>query len=81
MGFIEVEELVFNEPSSVLVDPTEERLRFEFTDVKRCYIPMHAIARIDEIIKNHKAKEPQTKRGGNVSHFPNMLSSSSSNTE
>lgn len=48
-GFIEVEELVFGEKSSVVVDPSEEKLRQEFQGVKRSYIPMHAIVRIDEV--------------------------------
>ena len=48
-GFIEVEELVFGEKSSVVVDPSEEKLRQEFQGVKRSYIPMHAIVRVDEV--------------------------------
>lgn len=49
MGFIEVDELVFNETNSVVVDPAEEKLKLEFRGVKRSYIPMHAILRIDEV--------------------------------
>ena len=41
MGFIEIEELIFTEPDSVVVDPSEERLKTEFKNVKRSYIPMH----------------------------------------
>lgn len=48
-GFIEVEEFVFGERSSLLVDPSEEKLKSEFQDVKRSYIPMHAVIRIDEV--------------------------------
>lgn len=48
MGFIEIEELVFHETkSSVLVDPSAEKLQAEFKDVKRSYIPLHTILRID----------------------------------
>ena len=50
-GFIEVEEYVFGERSQVVVDPAEERLKSEFAGVKRSYIPMHAIIRIDEVEK------------------------------
>jgi len=46
---VEVEELVFGEKSAVVVDPAEERLKAEFAGVKRSYIPMHAIIRIDEV--------------------------------
>ncbi|HAN80192.1 MAG: hypothetical protein CMD54_00310 [Gammaproteobacteria bacterium] len=48
-GFIEVEEFVFGERSGLLLDPSEEKLKTEFQGVKRSYIPMHAIIRIDEV--------------------------------
>ena len=40
-GFIEIEELVFGERSSVVVDPSEEKIKTEFEGVKRTHIPMH----------------------------------------
>jgi hypothetical protein len=55
-GFIEVEELVFGERTAVVVDPSEERLKGEFSGVKRTYIPMHAVIRIDEVEKQGTAK-------------------------
>jgi len=33
-GFIEVEKLVFGERSSVVLDPSEERIKSEFNSVK-----------------------------------------------
>ncbi len=48
-GFIEVEEFVFGERTGLLVDPAEEKLKAEFQGVKRSYIPMHAVIRIDEV--------------------------------
>ncbi len=71
MGFIEIEELVFNEANSVVVDPSEEKLKTEFNGVKRSYIPMHMILRIDEMEKRGpaKIKEPSTQRD-NIRHFP-----------
>lgn len=48
-GFIEVEELVFNTKSQMVVDPKEEKLKSEFGGVKCSYIPMHSIIRIDEV--------------------------------
>jgi hypothetical protein len=73
LGFIEADELIFGEKSSVVVDPTEERLKAEFTSVKRSYIPLHAILRIDEVSKEGipKIKEISTK--ANVSPFPGSL--------
>lgn len=49
MGFIEVDELVFSDSTSVVVDPAEEKLKSEFKGVKRSYIPMHTVLRIDEV--------------------------------
>ena len=50
-GFIEVEEILFGERSSVVVDPSEESLKNEFKEVVRTYIPMHSVIRIDEVEK------------------------------
>ena len=69
-GFIEVEELIFGERSKLLVDPSEEKLKNEFQGVKRSYIPMGAIIRIDEVEKEGAAKISETNGGGNVSTFP-----------
>ena len=48
-GFIEVEGLIFGQRSEIVLDPSEEKLRSEFDSVKRSYIPMHSIVRIDEV--------------------------------
>ncbi len=56
IGFLEVEEIVFNESSSVVVDPSEEKLKLEFQDVVCTYIPLHAVIRIDEVKKEGVAK-------------------------
>ena len=68
-GFIEVEELVFGERSRVVVEPTEERIKTEFAGVKRSYLPMHSILRIDEVEKEGTAKISDAE-GGNVAQFP-----------
>ncbi len=70
-GFIEVEEYVFGERSGILIDPSEEKLKTEFTGVKRSFIPMHAIIRIDEVEKRGTVKISESK-GSNVSLFPGM---------
>jgi hypothetical protein len=69
-GFVEVEELVFGERSSVVVDPSEERIKSEFENVKRTYLPMHSIIRIDEVDKQGTSKI--TKAEGNVTPFPSV---------
>lgn len=59
-GFVEVEELIFGEKSAVLVDPSEERLKSEFCGVKRIFIPLHAVIRIDEVEKQGTGKIHKT---------------------
>ncbi|MGH8496728.1 MAG: DUF1820 family protein [Gammaproteobacteria bacterium] len=68
-GFIEVEELVFGERSNVVVDTSEERIKTEFEGVKRTYLPMHAILRIDEVRKEGVSKISRAE-AGNVAQFP-----------
>ena len=68
-GFIEVEELVFGERSSVVVDPAEERIKTEFAGVNRSYLPLHSIIRIDEVRKQGVSKI-SVLEGGNVTQFP-----------
>jgi hypothetical protein len=67
-GFIEVEQLVFGERSSVVVDPSEEKIKSEFENVKRTYLPMHSIIRIDEVDKQGTSKVSKVE--GNVTQFP-----------
>jgi len=68
-GFIEVEELVFGERTSVVVDPSEERIKSEFENVRRTYLPMHSIIRIDEVDKQGVSKISKLE-GSNVAQFP-----------
>ena len=70
-GFIEVEELVFGERATVVVDPAEERIKSEFDGVKRTYLPLHSILRVDEVKKQGVSKITALEGGGaNVSQFP-----------
>ena len=68
-GFIEVEKLVFGTRSSVVVDPTEEKIRSEFSGVTRTYLPLHSIVRIDEVEKQGISKISDAE-GSNVTQFP-----------
>jgi hypothetical protein len=68
-GFIEVEELVFGERSTVVVDPAEEKIKSEFEGVKRTYLPLHSILRIDEVKKQGVSKITAVE-GSNVAQFP-----------
>lgn len=74
IGFIEAEELIFGEKSAVVVDPGEERLKNEFISVKCSYIPIHAILRIDEVLKEGIAKIKDIgNKTTNISPFPSNL--------
>ncbi|MGD8886590.1 MAG: DUF1820 family protein, partial [Gammaproteobacteria bacterium] len=55
-GFIEIGGFVFGEKSAVVIDPTEEKLKSEFQEVKRTYVPMHSVIRIDEVKQEGVAK-------------------------
>ena len=68
-GFVSIEQLVFGERSTVVVDPAEEKIKSEFEHVKRTYLPMHSIIRIDEVDKEGKSKISKLE-GGNVAQFP-----------
>ncbi len=70
-GFIEIEEFVFGERSQIVVDPSQEKLKNEFSGVKRSYIPLQAVIRIDEVDKEGTGKISEgTSREGNVASFP-----------
>lgn len=71
-GFIEIEELIFGEKSQMVVDPAEEKLKSTFSGVKRCYVPLHAIIRIDEVEKEGSPKISDVKEGksNKVTPFP-----------
>jgi hypothetical protein len=68
-GFVTIEDLVFGERTAVVVDPSEERLMDEFAGVKRTFVPLQAVIRIDEVAKQGVSKIT-TMEGGNVTPFP-----------
>lgn len=71
IGFVEVEKIVFGEKSTVVVDPSEEHLKSEFSHVKRTFIPMHSVIRIDEVDRQGTAKISKASESeGNIMHFP-----------
>lgn len=67
-GFLEVEKLVFGERTTVVVDPSEERIKSEFSGVRRTFIPLHSVIRIDEVEKQGISKI--SKLEGNIAQFP-----------
>ena len=77
-GFIEIEEMLFGERSQIVVDPSEEKLKSEFSGVKRSYIPMQSIIRIDEVEKQGAAKISEGGEGNKIATFPMAPGSTSS---
>lgn len=73
-GFVELGGIIFGEKSAVVVDPSEEHLKTEFAGVKRTYIPMHTILRIDEVDKEGVNKITEVgDSGSNVAPFPSPV--------
>jgi hypothetical protein len=71
-GFVEVESFLFGERSKIIVDSSEERLKTEFAGVKRAYIPLHAVIRIDQVEREGASRITSSEKGesGGVSLFP-----------
>ncbi|MCU7839175.1 MAG: DUF1820 family protein [Candidatus Thiodiazotropha sp. (ex Troendleina suluensis)] len=72
-GFVEVEDLIFQETSSLVVDPSAEKLKEEFSGVHRTRIPIHAVIRIDEVEKQEHGPGKIIEIGSdsNITPFPN----------
>ena len=71
LGFVEIEQLDFGQKERIVLDPSEERIKAEFEGVKRTYLPMHCILRIDEVDKRGVSKVSDAK--SNVMPFPGPL--------
>lgn len=73
-GFVEVEQLLFDQKTSLLVDPSEETLRTVFEGVRRTYIPLHSVIRIDEVEKRGTGKiHDLSDRDGKVHQLPTSI--------
>lgn len=70
-GFVEIGEFVWDTHSSLVVDPSQEKLKSEFDGVLRTYIPMHNVLRIDEVKKQGSAKI--TELSDKVTPFPKPI--------
>jgi hypothetical protein len=69
-GFTCVAELEFAPRDSLLVDPTEERLREEFQRTRVLHLPMHSIVRIEEVAERGTAVIRDGQTGDKVVHLP-----------
>jgi hypothetical protein len=77
-GFVEVEKLLWGEKSALVLDTSEEKLKAEFENVERFYIPLHAVVRIDEVSKAGTARIT-TGGGDKVLPFPMVMGSDTKN--
>lgn len=70
-GFVEIADLLFDEHTSVVIDPAEEKLKDEFSGVSRLLVPMHSIIRIDEVTKRGQNKILELDgSANNITPFP-----------
>ena len=71
-AFVEIGDIIFGERSKLVLDPSDEKLKTEFSGVSRTYIPLHAVVRIDQVEKEGRAKTLPggDAKTGNVSTFP-----------
>ena len=70
-GFVEVGDIIFGERTAILVDPSEEKLKSEFSGVNRTFVPIHAVVRIDEVEKEGANKIiAGSEEGSNIAPFP-----------
>jgi len=72
-GFVVVEDILYGERSSIVVDPAEEQLKLEFKGVCRTMIPYHAVQRIDEVEKEGAGKVIQLASHESSSAAPTIL--------
>ena len=79
-AFVEIEGIIFDEHTELLVDPTEEKLKAEFAGVEKTYVPMHSIIRIDEVSKHGSNKIVDADINGNITPFPFTMPPKSDNT-
>lgn len=70
LGFVEVSGLVLEEKGSLVVDPTEEKMRDEFDGVEVLHLPMHSVLRVEQVRKKGQAVIRDRESGEKVTPFP-----------
>lgn len=69
-GFIEVSDLVFETAEGLVVDPTEEKMRDEFSDSKVLHLPMQAVLRVEEVEKRGQCLIRERASDEKITPFP-----------
>lgn len=75
-GFIYVSDLVFDQNTTIVIDPAEDKLKDEFENVNVLHLPMQSVIRIEEVKKKMSCKIRDIKKGENITHFPPIPSQS-----
>lgn len=70
LGFVEVSGLIFGEKNSLVVDPTEEKMRDEFDGVEVLHLPIHSVLRVEQVKKRGQAVIRDRESGEKVTPFP-----------
>ena len=70
LGFIEVSGLEFSDKDSVVVDPTEEKMRDEFEGVEVLHLPLHSVLRVEEVRNKGPSVIRDRESGEKVTPFP-----------
>jgi len=78
-GFIEVSDLVFETSDGIVVDPTEEKMRDEFSGATAMHLPIQSVLRVEEVEQRGKCMIRDRQSGENVTPFPMPPSSKSQN--
>jgi hypothetical protein len=69
-AFVEIEDILFDQQTELVVDPSEEKLKDEFAGVNKTFIPMHSIIRIDQVSKQGSNQIVDADISGNITPFP-----------
>lgn len=69
-GFLEISGLVFDNADSLVVDPSEERIRAEFEDVEVLHVPLHGVLRVEQVRRKGQAMIREREGGEKVTPFP-----------
>jgi hypothetical protein len=74
-GFIEINELIWDQQTDLVIDPSEERLRVEMNGVTSIILPIHSVQRID-VVKDKGTPKIKAASGysgsSNITSFPHV---------
>ena len=70
LGFLEVSGLELGDKDSLVVDPTEEKMRDEFDGVEVLHLPLHSVLRVEQVKKKGQLVIRERENGEKVTPFP-----------